>query len=77
MLQIASLALDPKHKYISTLKEEDLNTHEHVIQESLVVPAGDILAATYEALKREQQLASDRGGFKGRSTSSSTARGLS
>ena len=43
-----------------------MNTHEHVMQESLVVPAGDIIAATYEALKREQQLSKERGGFKGK-----------
>jgi hypothetical protein len=35
------------------------------VQESLVVPAGDILAATIEVLRREESLSAERGGFKG------------
>ena len=66
--QIASLALDKNHKFISTLKEEDMNVHEHVKQESLVVPNRDIIAATSAILQREQSLIPDRGGFKGESS---------
>lgn len=39
------------------------------MQESLVVPAGDILAATIEVLRREESLSTERGGFKGKSRS--------
>ncbi|ORY35775.1 P-loop containing nucleoside triphosphate hydrolase protein [Naematelia encephala] len=61
---IASLALNKDYKFITTLTEADVNTHEHVVQESLVVPSRDILPATFEALKREQQHTEARGGFK-------------
>lgn len=66
MIQIANLALSKDHKFITTLSEEDVNTHEHVVQESLIVPSGDIIPATLEALKREEHNISERGGFKGK-----------
>ncbi|ORX36028.1 P-loop containing nucleoside triphosphate hydrolase protein [Kockovaella imperatae] len=61
---IASIALKKEHKFISTLKEEDVNVHQHVRQESVVVPGNDIVAATYVALQREYSLRKERGGFK-------------
>ncbi|KAK4689976.1 hypothetical protein P7C73_g113, partial [Tremellales sp. Uapishka_1] len=61
---IASLALSPAHKFITTLTEEDVNVHEHVMQESLIVPGGDILPATLEVLLREEEKGKSGGGFK-------------
>ncbi|KAI9631920.1 P-loop containing nucleoside triphosphate hydrolase protein [Dioszegia hungarica] len=61
---IASLALDKNHEFISTLTEEDVNVHEHVIQESLVVPDTEVLVAGAEVIFREQSLSAERGGFK-------------
>ncbi|KLT41911.1 DEAD-domain-containing protein [Cutaneotrichosporon oleaginosum] len=61
---ISSIALNPDHEFISTLKDEDINAHEHVVQESLIVPAKDIIAATIEVLRREESLSTERGGFK-------------
>ena len=52
--QIASIALKPGHKFITTLSEDANNTHEHVTQEVLVVDFKDVVAATSEVLKREQ-----------------------
>ncbi|CAK9787096.1 unnamed protein product [Cutaneotrichosporon oleaginosum] len=62
--EISSIALNPDHEFISTLKDEDINAHEHVVQESLIVPAKDIIAATIEVLRREESLSTERGGFK-------------
>ena len=62
---MASLALNKDYKFITTLTEEDQNTHKHVRQESLVVPAHDIMPATMEVLRQEEANASARGGFKG------------
>lgn len=39
---IASLALLPSHRHISTVSETDTATHEHVAQRSLVIPATEI-----------------------------------
>ncbi|TXT03852.1 hypothetical protein VHUM_04329 [Vanrija humicola] len=61
---ISSIALLPDHKFISTLKDEDVNAHKHVVQEALVVKPNDIIAATVEVLRREEMLAGERGGFK-------------
>jgi ATP-dependent RNA helicase MSS116 len=61
------LALSEDHKFISTLTEEDVNVHEHVIQESLVVPNNDVLIAGAEVIFREQTFSAERGGFKGES----------
>jgi len=66
--QIASLALDKEHKFITTLTEADQNTHEHVRQDSLVVPAEDILPATAEVLRQEEAKGkASSEGFKGES----------
>lgn len=62
---ISSIALLPDHRFISTLKDEDVNAHKHVVQESLVVEPKDVIAATVEVLRREEMLAGERGGFKG------------
>jgi ATP-dependent RNA helicase MSS116 len=64
---IASLALLPSHKFITTLTEADNNTHEHVEQFSVVVPPSDILAATLELIEREQKRQAELGGFKSKS----------
>ena len=72
-MQIASLALNKDHKFITTLTDADQNTHEHVRQESLVVPAADILPATAAVLKHEEQQGVGGAGFKGSSPHSSTA----
>ncbi|KAL7420942.1 hypothetical protein Q5752_004896 [Cryptotrichosporon argae] len=61
---IASIALSMDHKFISTLKDEDVNAHEHVVQEVLCVPARDLMPAAVEVLRREEAEAGARGGFK-------------
>lgn len=53
-IKIASVALKPGHKFITTLSEDANNTHEHVTQDVLVVDFKDIIAATSEVLKRER-----------------------
>jgi ATP-dependent RNA helicase MSS116 len=62
--QIASIALNPSHKFITTLGEDANNTHEHVTQEILVVEFNDIVAATYEVLRKE----AEKGNLKGETT---------
>jgi ATP-dependent RNA helicase MSS116 len=64
-MQIASIALSRDHHFISTLKEEDVNAHEHVVQEILITPGQDLLPAAFEVLRREEELATEREGFKG------------
>ena len=54
------MALKPNHQFITTLKEEDSNTHEHVTQEVLIADFDDILAVTYEVLRQEKE----KGDFK-------------
>jgi ATP-dependent RNA helicase MSS116 len=61
--QIASIALNPNHQFITTLAEDANNTHEHVTQEILVVDFNDIIAGTYEVLRRE----AEKGNLKGES----------
>jgi len=54
-LQIASIALLPEHKFISTLTAEDLNTHERVDQHYQAVPLHDLMAASVEILLDEYE----------------------
>lgn len=61
---ISSIALKPDHKFITTLKDEDINAHKHVVQELLVLPGHQMIAGALEVLKREEMLAAERGGFK-------------
>lgn len=61
---ISSIALKPDHKFITTLKEEDINAHKHVVQELLVLPGDQMISGALEVLKREEMLAAERGGFK-------------
>jgi hypothetical protein len=42
-----------------------VNVHEHVIQEVAVVALADMLPASLEVLRREEEQAPARGGFKG------------
>ena len=63
MAKIASVALKPSHQFITTLKEEDSNTHEHVTQEVLIADFDDILAVTYEVLRQQKE----KGDFKSES----------
>lgn len=51
--QIAQLALLPGHRFISTLKEEDTNVHQHVPQFSLIVGMHDLFAATLAVVQSE------------------------
>ncbi|SGY45300.1 BQ5605_C001g00271 [Microbotryum silenes-dioicae] len=51
--QIASLALLPTHRFVTTLTEEDQNTHEHVPQFSVVADLHDSFAATLVAIRAE------------------------
>lgn len=48
--KIASLALLPKHQYISTISEDEQNTHEHVKQEYITTPLSDSFALTAKFL---------------------------
>lgn len=54
--QIAQLALLPGHQFISTLKEEDQNVHQHVPQFSLVVDMHDVFASTLAVVQSEIDL---------------------
>lgn len=70
-LQIASLALKKDHKFITTLTEEDVNVHDHVRQESLVVPSSDVLSASLDVLLNEEAKGQDgSAGFKGKQSPS-------
>lgn len=52
-MQIAQLALLPGFSFVSTLTEEDSNTHEHVPQFSLVTPLNDVFAMTLATIRAE------------------------
>ncbi|OXC68994.1 hypothetical protein AYX13_02283 [Cryptococcus neoformans] len=51
---IASIALKKDYKFITTLTEEDVNAHEHVRQEFLVISAEDLIPATMEVMRNEE-----------------------
>ncbi|TDL20953.1 DEAD-domain-containing protein [Rickenella mellea] len=48
--KIATLALLPDHQYISTISEDEENTHQHVKQEYIVAPFSDTYAITAKYL---------------------------
>ena len=50
---MASVVLKPEHKFISTLKEEDQNVHQHVRQEVIVVSNEDVMPSTLGVLLNE------------------------
>jgi ATP-dependent RNA helicase MSS116 len=49
--EIAALYLTPEHKFVSTLAEDEVNTHEHVLQTCVTVPIGDTMKATLAVLQ--------------------------
>ena len=57
------MALKSDHQFITTLKEDASNTHEHVTQEVLIADFDDIMAATYEVLRQQKE----KGDFKSES----------
>ena len=52
---IANLALLPNHTFISTLTEEDRNTHAHVEQRYAVVDLADSLPAALKMIEKEKR----------------------
>ncbi|KAF7355621.1 hypothetical protein MSAN_01479400 [Mycena sanguinolenta] len=53
---VAKGALAANYKFISTLREDEINTHEHVPQQSMVVPFSQQLAATLAFLRQDRVL---------------------
>ncbi|KAK7062068.1 P-loop containing nucleoside triphosphate hydrolase protein [Favolaschia claudopus] len=53
---VAKGALAPNYKFVSTLREDEVNTHEHVPQQSIVVPFSRQLAATLAFLQQDRIL---------------------
>ncbi|KAJ7241959.1 P-loop containing nucleoside triphosphate hydrolase protein [Mycena haematopus] len=53
---VAKGALAANYKFISTLREDEINTHEHVPQQSIVVPFSQQLAATFAFLQQDRIL---------------------
>ncbi|KAJ7087400.1 P-loop containing nucleoside triphosphate hydrolase protein [Mycena crocata] len=53
---IAKGALASNYKFISTLRADEVNTHEHVPQQSMIVPFAQQLAATFAFLKQDRAL---------------------
>ncbi|KAJ6515536.1 P-loop containing nucleoside triphosphate hydrolase protein [Mycena sanguinolenta] len=53
---VAKGALAANYKFISTLREDEINTHEHVPQQSMVVPFSHHLAATLAFLRQDRIL---------------------
>ncbi|KAH7910632.1 P-loop containing nucleoside triphosphate hydrolase protein [Hygrophoropsis aurantiaca] len=51
--QIASLYLHPNHQFVSTLRDDEVNTHQHVPQSFVIVPIEDSLPAVLAILKEE------------------------
>ncbi|KAJ7631764.1 P-loop containing nucleoside triphosphate hydrolase protein [Mycena rosella] len=53
---IAKAALASNYKFVSTLRADEVNTHEHVPQQSMVVPFAQHLAATLAFLQQDRVL---------------------
>ncbi|KAJ7228347.1 P-loop containing nucleoside triphosphate hydrolase protein [Mycena pura] len=53
---VAKGALAQKYKFISTLRDDEVNTHEHVPQQSIIVPFAKHLAATFAFLQQDRLL---------------------
>ncbi|KAF8120953.1 P-loop containing nucleoside triphosphate hydrolase protein [Boletus edulis] len=49
--QITALYLTPDHKFVSTLADDEINTHEHVPQTCVTVPISDSMKATLAVLR--------------------------
>ncbi|KAF9244241.1 P-loop containing nucleoside triphosphate hydrolase protein [Melanogaster broomeanus] len=49
--KVAALSLTPDYKFVSTLVEDEVNTHQHVSQTSITVPIGDSIKATLAVLQ--------------------------
>ncbi|KAH7927075.1 DEAD-domain-containing protein [Leucogyrophana mollusca] len=60
--QIASLYLHPNHKFVSTLHEDEINTHQHVSQSFVIASMEDTLPAALSILRAE--MAENLGSFK-------------
>ncbi|KAF7332308.1 hypothetical protein MKEN_00112200 [Mycena kentingensis (nom. inval.)] len=54
--QVAKSAMSPGYKFVSTLKEDEINAHEHVPQQSLVLPFDQHFAATLAFLQQDRAL---------------------
>ncbi|KAF7301998.1 hypothetical protein MIND_00766000 [Mycena indigotica] len=52
--EIAKESMMPNYKFISTLREDEVNTHEHVPQQSLIVPFPQHLPATLAFLLQDR-----------------------
>ncbi|KAJ7741138.1 P-loop containing nucleoside triphosphate hydrolase protein [Mycena metata] len=53
---VAKGALASNYKFISTLRADEVNTHEHVPQQSIIVPFAHHLAATLAFLQQDRLL---------------------
>ncbi|KAJ7682453.1 P-loop containing nucleoside triphosphate hydrolase protein [Mycena polygramma] len=53
---VAKGALASNYKFISTLRADEINTHEHVPQQSMIVPFSHHLAATLAFLQQDRVL---------------------
>ncbi|GAW15938.1 hypothetical protein ANO14919_053600 [Xylariales sp. No.14919] len=54
--KVSGLVLSKQYKYISTIKEGEVNTHERVPQQLIIVPEfSDVAAALLGALRQEQR----------------------
>ncbi|KAJ6538489.1 P-loop containing nucleoside triphosphate hydrolase protein [Mycena vulgaris] len=53
---VAKSALASNYKFVSTLRANEVNTHEHVPQQSLIVPFAQHLAATLAFLQQDRIL---------------------
>ncbi|KAJ7752806.1 P-loop containing nucleoside triphosphate hydrolase protein [Mycena maculata] len=53
---IAKGALAANYKFVSTLRADEINTHEHVPQQSMIVPFSQHLAATLSFLQQDRVL---------------------
>ncbi|KAJ6583764.1 P-loop containing nucleoside triphosphate hydrolase protein, partial [Mycena sp. CBHHK59/15] len=53
---VAKGALAANYKFISTLRDDEVNTHEHVPQQSMIVPFSHHLAATFAFLQQDRVL---------------------
>ncbi|KAJ7639122.1 P-loop containing nucleoside triphosphate hydrolase protein [Roridomyces roridus] len=54
--QVAKGALASNYRFISTLREDEVNTHEHVPQQSMIVPFKQQVAATLSFLQQDRVL---------------------
>ena len=63
--KVASIALAPNYKFISTIAAGETNTHDRVPQHLVVVPTfADMAAGLVGAIRHELDQAADKGAFK-------------